>query len=84
MIGTVDERKRTGIRRMQEFFKQKAREGDAGFAIALTLVAQDHRKRSSPRGRTRSGRMASPPRGAAGDEVHRRAFDLEAGAPGDD
>ncbi len=41
MIGTVDERKRMEIQRLREFFRQKAREGDAGFAIsyALTLVA---------------------------------------------
>ena len=88
MIGTVDQRKWTEVHRMQEFFRLKAKEGDAGFAIAyaLTLVAHSHRKGSSPRSRS-----SVRPHGkivvlseAVSDELHRRAFDLEASTPGDD
>ena len=88
MISKADERKRTESQRMQEFFRLRAREGDSGFAIAyaLTLIARSHRKRSGPRSRS-----DIRPRGkivvlseAAREELHRRAFDLEASTPGDD
>jgi len=88
MIGTVDQRKRPEVQRMQEFFRLKAKEGDAGFAIAyaLTLVARSQDKRSSPRSRSNvrpHGRIVVLSE-AVSDEVHRRAFDLEASTPGDD
>jgi len=88
MIGTVDQRKRTEGQRMQEFFRLKAKEGDAGFAIAyaLTLVVRSQDKRSSP---LSPSNVRPHGRGvvlseAVSDEAHRRAFDLEASAPGDD
>jgi len=88
MIGTDLQRKRTEIQRMQEFFRLKAKEGDAGFAIAyaLTLVARGQDKQSSPRSRSNvrpHGRIVVLSE-AVSDEVHRRAFDLEASTPGDD
>ena len=88
MIGTVDQRKWTEVHRMQEFFRLKAKEGDAGFAIAyaLTLVAHSHRKRSSPRSRSnvRPHRKIVVLSEAVRDELNRRAFDIEASTPGDD
>ena len=88
MIGTVDQRKWTEVHRMQEFFRVKAKEGDAGFAIAyaLTLVAHSHRKGSSPRSRSNvrpHGKIVALSE-AVSDELHRLAFDLEASTPGDD
>ena len=88
MIGTVLQRKRTEVQRMQEFFRLKAKEGDAGFAIAyaLTLVARSQDKRSSPlsHSNVRPHGSSVVLSEAVSDEVHRRAFDLEASAPGDD
>ena len=59
MIGTVDQRKWTEVHRMQEFFRLKAKEGDAGFAIAyaLTLVAHSHAKEAVLAAAPMSGRM---------------------------
>jgi hypothetical protein len=88
MASKVDERKWTEGRRMQEFFRLKAKEGDSGFAIAyaLTLVAHSHRKRSNARSRSNfrpHGNIVALSE-AASDELNRRAFDLEASAPGED
>lgn len=88
MIGTVDQRRRTEVQRMREIFRLKAMEGDAGFAIAyaLMLVARSQDKRSSPRSRANvrpHGRSVLLSE-AVSDELHRRAFDLEASTPGDD
>ena len=88
MTSKVDERMWTEGQRMQEFFRLKAKEGDSGFAIAyaLTLVARGQDKQSSPRSRSNvrpHGRIVVLSE-AVSDEVHRRAFDLEASTPGDD
>jgi len=88
MIGTVDQRKWTEVHRMQEFFRLRAMEGDAGFAIAyaLTLVAHSHRKRSSPRSCSNvrpHGKIVVLSE-AVRDELNRRAFDIEASTQGDD
>ena len=88
MTSKVDERKWTEGERMQEFFRLKAKEGDSGFAIAyaLTLVAHSHRKRSNARSRSNfrpHGNIVALSE-AASDELNRRAFDLEASAPGED
>ena len=79
---------------MQEFFRLKAKEGDSGFAIAyaLRLVAQkivassDHR-RNVHKPKTGLGGAPLPGNQAArgvSEELHRRAFQLEAITPGDD
>ena len=88
MRGTVEQTTRMEVQRMQEFFRLKAMEGDAGFAIAyaLTLVARSHRKRSSPRSRSNvrpHGKIVVLSE-AVRDELNRRAFDIEASTPGDD
>jgi len=73
---------------MEEFFRLKAMEGNAGFAIAyaLTLLARTNRKRSSPRSRSnvRPHAKIVVLSEEVSDEQHRRAFELEACAPGDD
>ena len=73
---------------MEEFFRLKAMEGNAGFAIAyaLTLLARTNRKRSSPRSQSnvRPHAKIVVLSEEVSDEQHRRAFELEACAPGDD
>ena len=73
---------------MEEFFRLKAKEGNAGFAIAyaLTLLARTNRQRSSPRGRShvRPHAKIVVLSEEVSDEQHRRAFELEACTPGDD
>ena len=73
---------------MEEFFRLKAKEGNAGFAIAyaLTLLARTNRKRSSLRGRlnVRPHAKIVVLSEEVSDEQHRRAFELEACTPGDD
>jgi hypothetical protein len=73
---------------MQEFFRLKAKEGNAGFAIAyaLSLAGRTNRKRSSPRSRSNARPHAKIVvlSEEVSDEQHRRAFELEACTPGDD
>ena len=73
---------------MEEFFRLKAKEGNAGFAIAyaLMLVARTNGKRSSPRSRSNvrpHGKIVVLSEEVS-DAQHRRAFELEACTPGDD
>ena len=73
---------------MEEFFRLKAKEGNAGFAIAyaLTLLERTNRKRSSRRSRSnvRPHAKIVVLSEEVSDEQHRRAFELEACTPGDD
>jgi hypothetical protein len=88
MLGTVGQSKWNEDQRMQEFFRLKAKEGNSGFAIAyaLTLVARANYKRRSPRSRpnVRPHAKIVVLSEEVSDEQQRRAFALEASAPGDD
>jgi hypothetical protein len=70
---------------MQEFFRLKAKEGNSGFAIAYALT-RTNGKRSSPRSRSnvRPHAKIVVLSEEVSDEQQRRAFELEACAPGDD
>jgi hypothetical protein len=71
---------------MQEFFRLKAKEGNAGFAIAYALSLAARTNRSSPRSRSnvRPHAKIVVLSEEVSDEQHRRAFELEACTPGDD